>query len=92
MIESFGDRATEDLYHDRRTNRTRRFPPDVQPAAVRKLDMLRVSRRLNDVRSVPGNRLQKWEDRYSIRVNEQWRITFLWGEGGAHEVSLTDYH
>jgi proteic killer suppression protein len=54
--------------------------------------MLRVSRRLNDIRSVPGNRLQKWEDRYSIRVNDQWRITFLWDGDGAHEVSLTDYH
>ena len=54
--------------------------------------MLRISRRLNDVRAVPGNRLEKWEDRYSIRVNDQWRITFQWGGGGAHAVSLTDYH
>ena len=92
MIESFGDRATEDLYHGRRTNRTRRFPPMALPAALRKLDMLMAARRLDDLRSVPGNRLEKWEDRYSIRVNDQWRITFRWSGDNTQEVSLTDYH
>lgn len=92
MIESFGDRATEDLYDGRRTNRTRRFPPTVLPAALRKLDMLMAAHRLDDLRSVPGSRLEKWEDRYSIRVNDQWRITFQWSIDSAHEVSLIDYH
>jgi proteic killer suppression protein len=96
MITSFGDRATEDLYHGRPTKRVRRFPDDVQPAALRKLDMLNAAQRLQDLQSPPGNRLKALKGdlkgHYSIRVNDQWRIVFRWADGKAEDVSLTDYH
>ena len=96
MIESFGDRATEDLYHGRRTRRAARFPSDVVGAALRKLDMLNAARVLEDLRVPPGNRLEaRRGDRrgqHSIRVNARWRIVFRWGEGGPAGVSLVDCH
>ncbi len=95
MIASFGDSATEDLYHGRRSAKVRRFPPAIFPVALRKLDILNAAHRLEDLRVIPENRLEslKGELRgfYSIRVNDQWRIIFRWSEGMAYDVSLTDY-
>lgn len=96
MIVSFGDNATADLYHGRTTHRIQRFPPAIKRMALRKLDMLNASYRLNDLRQPPGNRLEVLKDNlagyHSIRVNDQWRLIFRWKENNAHEVSLTDYH
>ena len=96
MIESFGDPATEDLFHNRQTRRARSFPPDIIRAALRKLDVIETAHRLQDLRTPPGNRLEALKGNlqgyYSIRVNEQWRIIFQWSENSAHQVSLTDYH
>lgn len=96
MIVSFGDEATADLYHGRRTSRTRRFPHDILGRALRKLDVLNGAHELVDLRSPPGNRLEAlkgdWADYYSIRVNDQWRLVFRWDERNAHDVRLTDYH
>jgi len=96
MIVSFGDAATEDLYHGRNSNRVRRFPTHVIGVALRKLDILRAAHRLQDLRSPPGNRLEALRGDYagyhSIRVNDQWRIIFRWEDDSAHEVSLLDYH
>lgn len=96
MILSFRDSATADLYHGRNTSRARRFPPDIVRVALRKLDMLNAARRLEDMRSPPGNRLEALsgdlDGFYSIRVNEQWRIIFVWSESGVSDVSLVDYH
>lgn len=96
MITSFGDKATEALYHGRPSKDVRRFPPDVKRAALRKLDMLNAAPSLGDLRSPPGNRLEALRGdlagRHSIRVNEQWRIVFRWEGSDAHEVRLTDYH
>jgi len=96
MITSFGDSATEDFYHNRPTNRVRRFPPNIRSTAARKLDVLNAAPRLDDLRSPPGNRLEALRGDlagfHSIRVNEQWRIVFRWIDGTAREVSLTDYH
>lgn len=96
MIEGFGDRATEDLYHGRRTRRAGSFPADVVGAALRKLDMLNAAHVLEDLRVPPGNRLEALKgDRagqYGIRVNDRWRLVFRWGEAGPTEVSLVDYH
>ena len=96
MIASFGDLATEDLYHGRQTNRVRRFPPNIMAAALRKLDVLRAAHRLQDLRSPSGNRLEALKGDYlgyySIRVNEQWRLVFRWENDSAHAVSLVDYH
>lgn len=96
MIESFGDRATEDIYHGNATSRTRRFPGDVIPAALRKLDMLDAAHSLDDLKAPPGNRLEalrgEWKGYHSIRVNNRWRIVFKWRGGGVFDVLLADYH
>ena len=96
MIASFGDERTADLYHGRRTSRTRLFPHDIQQRALVKLDVLNAANELMDLRAPPGNRLEAlsgdWAGRYSIRVNKQWRLVFRWENGNAYEVQLTDYH
>jgi len=96
MIVSFGDHATEDLFHNRPTSRVRRFPHHVIQAAWIKLDMLDSAAALLDLYAPPGNRLEALkgdlQGHYSIRVNEQWRLVFRWDGSHAHEVRLTDYH
>lgn len=95
MIVSFADFATEALYHDQNDRRARRFPRNIVPAALRKLDMLEAAHTLVDLRVPPGNRLEalKGDLRgyHSIRVNEQWRIVFRWTDSGPTGVQLTDY-
>ena len=94
-IRSFGDPATADLYHGRNTSRARRFPQNIVNIALRKLDVVNAAHQLDDLRSPPGNRLEvlkgDLQGYHSIRVNDQWRITFRWDDG-AHDVSLVDYH
>ncbi len=80
MIASFGDRATEDLYHGLRSKADRRLPSDVRAVALRKLDMLNAARS-RDLRGY-----------HSIRVNDQWRVVFRWTSGEAHEVRIADHH
>jgi len=74
----------------------RRFPPDIIPVALRKLDMLARAHALIDLRAPPGNRLEALKgDRegfYSIRINDQWRIVFIWDGHDASDVSIVDYH
>ena len=94
-MQSFGDAATADLFNGRNTARARRFPQNITGAALRKLDMLNAAHLLDDLSAPPGNRLEAlkgdFEGFYSIRVNDQWRITFRWKDG-AQEVKLMDYH
>ena len=76
---------------------SRRYPPDIQVAALRKLLMLQTAISVNDLRTPPGNRLEKLsgdrEGQYSIRINSQWRICFVWtGGNNADEVEIVDYH
>jgi proteic killer suppression protein len=96
MIVSFGDRATEDLYHNRPTSRARRFPGDIVSLALVKLDVLNGAAAVLDLRSPPGNRLEALKGDlkgyHSIRVNEQWRLIFRWEGNNAYEVRLIDYH
>jgi proteic killer suppression protein len=96
MIVLFGDRATEDLYHNRPTSRARRFPQDVVGLALVKLDMLNGSALVLDLRSPPGNRLEALKGDlkglHSIRVNDQWRLVFRWEGNNALDVRLMDYH
>jgi len=96
MIVSFGDRATEDLFHNRPTSRTLRFLRDVIDAAMVKMDMLNGSASALDPRSPPGNRLEALKGElkgfHSIRVNDQWRLVFRWKGNNAHDVQLIDYH
>ena len=71
------------------------FPPDIQSRARRKLILLDDALDLNDLRRTPGNRLEALKgDRagqHSIRINDQWRICFIW-EDGAEDVEIVDYH
>jgi proteic killer suppression protein len=96
MILSFGDRATDDLYHNRPTSRARRFAQDVVDLALVKLDMLNGAAAVLDLRSPLGNRLEALKGDlkgfHSIRVNDQWRLVFRWEGNNAGDVQLMDYH
>jgi proteic killer suppression protein len=96
MIESFADKVTEAVFHGAPTKLVRRFPQDVLPAAIRKLDLLNAARELIDLSTPPGNRLEALSGDlgglHSIRVNDQWRIVFRWADKNAYNVRLVDYH
>ena len=96
MIVSFGDDATADLYHGRRTKRVRKLPHNILHRALVRLDILNTAHSLIDLRSPPGNRLEalsgNWAGFHSIRVNQQWRIVFRWEDGNAYDVQIMDYH
>ena len=72
------------------------FPPDIQQTARRKLRMIAAAININDLRQPPGNRLEKLtgdrDGQYSVRVNDQWRLCFLWEDGAAHQVELTKHY
>ena len=93
MIVSFACAETE---HILRGQRSRRFPPSIQNVARRKLEYLHRARTLNDLRMPPGNRLEALKAnrsaQHSIRVNDQWRICFVWRGGNAEGVEIVDYH
>jgi toxin HigB-1 len=93
MILSFRCAETERIFRGRMSVR---FPPAIQPAARRKLYYLDAAMTLSDLRVPPGNRLEKLQGarsgQHSIRVNDQWRICFVWRSGGAYDVELVDYH
>ncbi len=96
MIASFGDQATEDLYHGLRTKRVRRVPRDIWRVARRKLDIIEYAHVLQDLAVPPGNRLEALKGDldgfHSIRINDQWRVVFRWHSGAAHDVAIVDYH
>jgi proteic killer suppression protein len=93
MIRSFREPETEQLFERRGS---RRFPADIQRSALKKLVVLHAAESLEDLRTPPGNRLEKLsgnrKGQYSIRVNERWRICFAWKEGDAYDVEIVDYH
>ncbi|WP_318670572.1 type II toxin-antitoxin system RelE/ParE family toxin [Nostoc flagelliforme] len=73
------------------------YPPNIQKTALRKLLIIDAAISINDLRVPPGNRLEKLlgnrKGQYSIRINEQWRICFMWtDENNASEVEIVDYH
>ena len=96
MIQSFADQTTADIFRERHTKAARQIPKDVWRSAQRKLKMLDVAAQLNDLEAPPGNRLQalkgQMKGRHSIRVNDQYRVTFRWEDGHAFEVAVEDYH
>jgi proteic killer suppression protein len=93
MIVSFRDPESESVWHGRRS---RRLPSDIQAVALLKLRLLNNARRLDDLRVPPGNRLEALSrnrrGRHAIRINDQWRICFVWRDNHAHEVEIVDYH
>ena len=93
MIESFADRHTAAIFLGKKT---KRFGADIARTALRKLKQLDSAVSLDDLRNLPGNRLEllrgNRKGQFSFRVNDQWRICFYWREGNAHEVEILDYH
>ena len=93
MIQSFADRETELVYYQ---DFSRRLPSTIQKVALRKLMMIDNAKNLDDLRIPPNNRLEllhgSRNGQYSIRINDQWRICFLFKDGHFFDVEIVDYH
>jgi proteic killer suppression protein len=97
MIRSFKDAGTEDVFNGRNTKAARQTcPRQLWRVAVRKLDQLDSVDALDQLRIPPGNRLESLtgdrEGQYSIRINDQYRICFVWAETEPDRVEIVDYH
>ncbi|MDH3202988.1 MAG: type II toxin-antitoxin system RelE/ParE family toxin [Myxococcales bacterium] len=96
MILSFANQLAEDLYYDRKTKATRSFPPELRRIARRKILFIHDAAELRDLRIPPGNKLEalrgKRKGSHSIRINDQWRVVFVWKGSDAYEVQVVDYH
>jgi proteic killer suppression protein len=92
MIQSFHDRDTEALFYGRRVRRFEGFAAQ----AERRLQILESATSLADLAGLPSNRLEALhgdrEGQHSIRINQQWRLCFVWRIDGPHEVEIVDYH
>jgi toxin HigB-1 len=93
VLRSFRDRDTEAIW---RRQRSRRLDGPVQRVAWRKLALLDAAETLTDLLIPPGNRLEKLTGgragQYSIRINQQWRICFVWSDAGPEHIEIVDYH
>ena len=93
MIKSFRDADTERLWKE---GRPRRLPASLRKPALKKLQMLNAAGVAGDLAVPPGNRLERLrgdrEGQHSIRINDQYRICFVWRDGNAYDVEVTDYH
>ncbi len=93
MIVTFGSKNTEKIWNG---ERIKKLSLEIQTTARRKLRMLNNSQNINDLKVPPSNHLEKLKgklkDFYSIRINEQWRIIFIWKNNNAHKVEIIDYH
>jgi len=93
MIKSFGSKETEKIWNGQIS---KKLPGEIQNIARRKLRMINNAMDLNDLRIPPANRLEKLKGTksqfYSIRINRQWRIVFVWNNGHCNKVEIMDYH
>lgn len=93
MIISFGSKETEKIWNG---VRLKKIPLEIQKIGRRKLRMLNNSQHLLDLKIPPSNRLEKLTGKlneyHSIRINDQWRIVFIWKINNSHEVTILDYH
>jgi proteic killer suppression protein len=93
MIRSFADRDAEALFEGRFA---RRLPQNIQRIAQRKLMLLQHADELRDLAAPPGNRLEALKGnragQHSVRINDQWRICFVWKDGAPESVEIVDYH
>ncbi|MCA9940159.1 MAG: type II toxin-antitoxin system RelE/ParE family toxin [Anaerolineales bacterium] len=93
MIRSFKSKEAERVFQ---RSFSRKRPHDIQTAAYRKLALLHSARALKDLLLPPSNKLEKLQGErqgpYSIRINDQWRICFIWQDGDAYDVEIVDYH
>ena len=97
MIVSFKDKGTEDIFNGIDSKDARKqCPQTLWKVAQRKLDQLNAAYTLNDMTVPPGNRLEALQGervgQHSIRINDQYRIRFLWTQESAEEVEIVDYH
>ncbi|MCB1116508.1 MAG: type II toxin-antitoxin system RelE/ParE family toxin [Chlamydiia bacterium] len=97
MIRSFADQETEDIFHGRRSKKAlKRLSVSLWRIAYRKLTMLEAAGNLDDLKVPPSNHLEKLKGSLkgycSIRINDQWRIIFLWEDKVATNVQIIDYH
>lgn len=94
VIKSFSDRSTYEFWD---TGKSKGMPPaNLRKAARKKLAILHAATALEDLRIPPGNRLEALvgdrRGQHSIRINDQFRVCFVWRDGDAYEVEITDYH
>ena len=93
MIHSFADKETKRIWSGLRS---KQLPPEIQRRALDKLKLLNRAKVFDDLRNPPSNRLHALKDdragQHSISINKQWRICFVWNDGDAHGVEITDYH
>jgi len=93
MIRHFRDKEARKIWEG---SISRKLPADIQVVARRKLRMLNNAQQLNDLRIPPANRLEALKGarkgEHSIRINDQWRICFVWRNGNAEAVEIVDYH
>ncbi len=93
MIKSFGDKETELIWNG---FRSLKLPSEIQEIARRKLRMINSSQDINDLRIPPANHLEKLKGGlsgyHSIRINERWRVIFIWESNNAAKVQIIDYH
>ena len=96
MIQSFSDETTADLFRERNTRAARRIPRELWRIVQRKLKLLDGAARVDDLAIPAGNPLERLKgqrgERHSIRVNDQYRVTFRWESSHAYEVCVEDYH
>lgn len=93
MIRSFVDNETQRIWDGQRS---RKLPPDIQQTARRKMRAINRASAPRQLAVPKGNRLEQLKGErkgtYSMRINDQWRITFRWADGDAHDVRIEDYH
>ena len=93
VIKSFASPETEKLFRGRSS---RRLPGDLQRRALQKLLSIHAAVTIDELGRIPGNRMEKLKGtragQYSVRINDQWRICFIWRGGDAYEVEIVDYH
>lgn len=93
MIRTFADAEAEKIWNG---ERSRKLPAEIQDRALVRLRMLHGAGTLEDLCNPPGNRLHVLkgdrEGQHSISINKQWRICFVWNDGAADRVEITDYH
>jgi len=93
VIKTFREADAEQLWNE---ERSRRIPASVLRAAFKKLQMLNAAGALNDLMLPPGNRWERLkadrEGQHSIRVNDRYRLCFVWRDGNAYDVEITNYH
>lgn len=96
MIKSFGDKSTRDIYDGVNSRYARKIPKELHGKIFRLLDQINAASSVEFLRIPPSNRLEKLKGDlkgfWSLRINDQWRIIFVWKDDNVLKVKITDYH